>query len=91
MTNPVPVVTMTKTADRYVYTSQGNVLRTSKRIYKHALFGLSRQIYDPATKSYTDVPKGVWACVGFGNNPSTLVNSWKNIVHYEKLVVADVK
>lgn len=91
MAPKISPVIKTRKGKKTIYTCDGKILRTSVRDYKYVLFGLSRMGYVPETKQWVDIPDGVWLCVGFGNNAQRLVSSWKNIVHYNRFEVVEIK
>lgn len=59
-------------------------VRRSKRFYKYALaFKALEHMGASADDKH-------YRIVGFGNNPKTLVSSWKRIYHYGLLEVLDI-
>lgn len=87
----IPQVTKTQKGKKTVYTSNGNILRTSTRDYKYALFGLLHSRYNSETRQWEDVPEGYWRIVGFGNNAYNLISSWKTIFHCERFEVVTIQ
>lgn len=86
---PLPQVTKGAKGSKTVYTCDGKILRTSKRDYKYVLFGLVHY-FNPETRK-VDETKLEWHHVGFGNNPQTLINSWKSIFRCQRFEVVTIQ
>lgn len=86
----VPQVTRIQKGSKTVYMANGKVLRNSTKEYKYALFGLLDVEWNPETRKQEASPLH-WNLVGFGNNPTNLVNSWKNIFHCIEFGIATIE
>ena len=86
-----PKVTKTQKGGKTVYASAGNVLRTSKRDYKYALFGLCFTKWNEETRSVDELAEGEWRFVGLGNDAKRLLDSWKNIWHCSRFTVVTIQ
>jgi hypothetical protein len=86
-----PEVTKTKKGDKTIYAADGKVIRTSKRDYKFALFGLCKTQYNSETRQWKELEEGEWRFVGLGNNAQNLLNSWKNIFRCQRFHIETIK
>ena len=89
-TSNAPQVTKAIKGKKTIYTANGVTLRTSTRDYKFALFGLCHHKYNPTTCKVEEVP-AEWRIIGFGNNATNLLNSWKNIFHADAYEIVTIQ
>lgn len=76
-------MTKTEKKGKYIYTFDGRVFRNSKRDYKYVLFFKT-------VKAKGALEDGVYYPIALGNNPSTMVSSWKSIFHHGDLKVKEI-
>lgn len=67
----------------FKYTYQNKVFRNSKRDYKYVLF------FKPI-KTKGAEQDGISYPIALGNNPTTMVSSWKNIFSHGDLKVKEI-
>lgn len=84
-------VTKVQKGAKVVYMHGDDVLRTSKRDYKYALFGLCFTKWNEATMKTEELAEGEWRFVGLGNDAKRLLDSWKSIWKCSKFRVVTVQ
>lgn len=73
----------TEKKGKFIYTFNGRVFRNSKRDYKYVLF------FRPV-KAMGAAEDGEFYPIALGNNPSTMVSSWKSIYDHGELKVKEI-
>lgn len=74
-------ITVTKTlkGNKVIYTWGDKILRTSKRDYNFALFGLCSNVYNKVTKEWSKRDEDLeWRFICMGNNPQNVLNTGKS-------------
>lgn len=76
-------MTKTEKKGKYIYTFDGRVFRNSKRDYKYVLLFKT-------VKAKGALEDGVFYPIALGNNPNSMVSSWKSIFSHGDLKVQEI-
>lgn len=79
-----PTMTKSEKNGKYTYIFNGKVFRNSKKDYRWALMFR-------AVKAMGACNDGVFYPIALGNNPNTMISSWKSIYSYGELKPVEIK
>lgn len=80
------IITKTIKGDKFIYTFNGKVVRTSKRDYKYACVATYR-----AAKGANEKYEGLSDVISLGNNPTSTYNSYAKFYHHADLEVVEIQ